>query len=127
MANLSVAIIGASDDRRKYSNKSVRAHLRAGYKVYPVNINGGTVEGLPVYTAIADVPVERLDRVSVYLPPNIGVSVMEEIAAKGCKELWLNPGADGKEVVKKARGLGLNVIQGCSIVDTGSSPYEFPE
>ena len=127
MANLSVAIIGASDLRRKYSNKSVRAHLRAGYDVYPVNINGGAVEGLPVYASVADVPVERLDRVSVYLPPHIGFSVLDEIAAKGCNELWLNPGADSAEVVRRARELGLNVIQGCSIIDVGSSPYEFED
>jgi uncharacterized protein len=112
-----VAIIGASDDRHKYGNKSVRAHLRAGYEVYPVNIHGGTVEGLPVYRSVKEVPVERLDRISVYLPPQVGVTVLDEIAEKGCKELWLNPGADGPEVVEKARQLGLNVIQACSIVD----------
>jgi len=115
MANPTVAIIGASDDRRKFGNKSVRAHLRAGYDVYPVNINGGTV------------PVEKLDRVSVYLPPRVGLTVLDEIAEKGCKELWLNPGADSEEVVRKARSLGLNVIQSCSIVDVGISPYELSD
>jgi len=127
MANPTVAIIGASDDRRKFGNKSVRAHLRAGYDVYPVNINGGTVEGLPVYASVKDVPVEKLDRVSVYLPPRVGLTVLDEIAEKGCKELWLNPGADSEEVVRKARSLGLNVIQSCSIVDVGISPYELSD
>jgi len=51
-----VAIVGASTDRTKYGNKSVRAHMRSGYEVFPINPKGGVVEGLPAYVSIADVP-----------------------------------------------------------------------
>jgi predicted CoA-binding protein len=47
---------------------------------------------------------------------------LPEIAAKGCDELWLNPGAESDEVISKAERLGLNVIQACSIVGVGVSP-----
>jgi predicted CoA-binding protein len=111
-----VAILGASADPSKFGNKSIHAHLAKGFEVYPINPKGGEIDGLTVHTSIADVPVERLDRVSVYLPPAIGVKVMEEIAAKGCDELWLNPGSDAPEVIEKARELGLDPIIACSIV-----------
>lgn len=111
-----VAILGASADPSKFGNKSIHAHLAKGYDVYPVNPKGGEIDGLTVYTSIAKVPVERLDRVSVYLPPAIGLKMMEEIAAKGCDELWLNPGSDAPAVVEKARELGLEPIIACSIV-----------
>ena len=45
MAKPTVAILGASADRSKFGNKSVRAHAQAGYDVYPVNPKGGTIEG----------------------------------------------------------------------------------
>ncbi|MFT5527211.1 MAG: putative CoA-binding protein [Pirellulaceae bacterium] len=112
-----VAIIGASSDRSKYGNQSVRAHLQQGYEVYPVNPKGGTIEGLTVYESIGDVPGENLDRISVYLPPAVGMKVIEDIAAKGCDELWLNPGSESDELIQRAEELGLNVIQACSIIN----------
>lgn len=127
MAARTVAILGASSDRRKFGNKSVRAHVNAGYRVFPVNPAGGTCEGLPVAKSLDEVPVDRLDRISVYLPPHITLSVLAEIAAKGCDELWLNPGTSNEAVRLKAAELQLPVIEGCSIVDLGLSPAQFPD
>ena len=125
MSKPTVAIVGASADRAKFGNKSVRAHLAQGYDVYPVNPKGGEIEGLAAYASIEDVPVETLDRVSMYLPPAVVLQVLDAIAAKGCRELFLNPGSDSAEVVAKAEQLGLNPIIACSIVDVEHSPSEF--
>lgn len=120
MSKPTVAILGASADPTKYGYKSLRAHRASGYEVYPVNPKGGEIEGLTVYPSLADVPGGKLDRISVYLPPAVGLTVLDEIARRGCDELWLNPGADDPAVVERARELGLNVIQACSIVDVES-------
>ncbi len=127
MAKPTVAILGASAERRKFGNKSLRAHRRAGYDVFAVNPKGGQIEGLPVYVRLADIPPARLDRVSVYLPPPATLAALDEIAARGCDELWLNPGTSNPAVLEKALALGLNAIQGCSIVDLGMSPDEFED
>jgi len=127
MPQPTVAIIGASADRSKFGNKSVRAHQAQGYEVYPINPKGGEIEGLQAYASIGDVPVERLDRVSLYVPPAVGLSLVETIAAKGCDELWLNPGSESDELAAKARELGLNPVIACSIVDVGISPHDLGE
>jgi predicted CoA-binding protein len=119
------AILGASADRSKFGNKSIRAHLQQGYDVYPVNPRGGEMEGLTVYESLADVPVQRLTRISVYLPPHVVLKILDEVVAKGCDEFWLNPGSESDEVVAKARELGLDPIIACSIVDIGASPHQF--
>jgi predicted CoA-binding protein len=121
-----VAIVGASSDRAKYGNKSLRAHLAAGYDVYPVNPKGGLIEGLSVCRSLAEIPLARLNRVSVYLPPAAGLALLGEIAAKGCDEVWFNPGSESPEILAKARELGLRAIASCSIVDLGMSPSQFP-
>ena len=117
----SVAILGASNDRRKFGNKAVRAFQRQGYTVYAVNPKETRIEGLLVYKSILDIPV-RPDMVSVYLPPAVLLKILPDIAAKECDELWLNPGAESDEVLAVAERLGLNVIQACSIVGAGVSP-----
>jgi predicted CoA-binding protein len=101
--------------------------LAQGYDVYPVNPKGGVIEGLAVYKSLAEVPIAGLDRVSVYLPPATGLQVLDEIVAKGCRELWLNPGSDADEVVEKAHSLGLEPIVACSIVNLGINPSNLPE
>jgi predicted CoA-binding protein len=118
-----VAIIGASNDRNKFGNKSVRAFRQQGYTVYPVNLKETKIEGLPAYKSIFEVPV-RPHMISVYLPPAILLQALPDIAAKGCDELWINPGAESGEVLAEAERLGLNVIQACSIVGVGVSPEQ---
>lgn len=115
------AIIGAPNDPGKYGNKAVRAFLRQGYKVFPVNPVADEIEGLVVFKSIVDVPV-RPQIVSVYLSPPVTLKVLPDIAAKGCDELWLNPGTESDEVLAEAVRLKLNVIQACSIVGVGVSP-----
>jgi predicted CoA-binding protein len=117
----SVAIIGASSDRSKWGNKSVRAFLQQGYEVWPVNPNEAEVEGLKSYPTIKEVP-GRPDKISLYVRPSIVSKLLPDIAAKGCDELWLNPGTESDEVLAEAERLNLNVVQACSIIGVGVSP-----
>jgi uncharacterized protein len=119
-----IAIIGASTDPQKFGNKAVRAYLRRGYQVFPIHPSASAIEGLPVFHSIRDVPIEKLDRVSLYLPPNIGLQVIDEIAQKSVGEVWLNPGAESPALIRRGQELGLNVVVGCSIVDIGVDPSE---
>jgi uncharacterized protein len=119
-----VAIVGASNDRAKYGNKAVRAFLQQGCTVFPVNPRETLIEGLPAFASIRDVPV-RPQMVSVYLPPPLVLKVLPDIAARGCDELWLNPGTESPGALAEAQRLGLKVIQACSIVGAGLSPTSF--
>jgi uncharacterized protein len=121
MSLKTIAILGASADRNKFGNKAVRAFLRQGWQVFPVNPKAAKIEGQKVFADFAAVPV-RPQLVSVYLPPPVMLKLLSEIAAKGCDELWLNPGTESPEVLAVAEKLGLSVIQACSIVGIGETP-----
>ncbi len=116
-----VAVVGASKDRAKYGNKAVRAYLQQGYDVYPVHPKEAEIEGLKVYRSVKDVPV-ALDRITVYLPPPVAIQILPDLAAKGAKELFINPGSESDELVEKARALGLKPLLACSLVAVGVSP-----
>ena len=120
-----VAVIGASTDRRKFGNKGVRAFVRAGWQVYPVNPNEGHVDGLPTAGSVADI-AGPLDVISLYVPPSVGVKLLPAIAAKAPGELWLNPGAESRELLAAAAALGLRTVQTCSIIAVGFTPSDFP-
>jgi len=117
-----VAVVGASRNRMKFGNRALRAFERQGFTVIPINPHETEVEGHKTYASVLDVP-GTIDMATVYVPPRHGVGVMEQLAKKGVPEVWLNPGADAPEVVARARELGLNTIQACSIIGIGESPY----
>lgn len=117
-----VAVIGASSNPNKFGNRAVRAFRRQGYTVIPINPNESEVEGLRTYRSVLDVP-GPIDMATIYLPPEIGERVIEEIARKQIPEVWINPGAESDTLIDKARSLNLKPIVACSIVGIGDNPY----
>ena len=124
MAEETVAIIGASSDRKKFGNKAVRAYDKLGWTVYPINPRQTQIEGLKAYRSIRDVP-QPLTRVSVYVPPAIGFTLLDDIAAVKPEVVFFNPGSESPELIEKASALGLNAVVACSIIDVGASPQDF--
>ena len=119
-----VAVIGASADRRKFGNKALRAFRHAGYTVVPINPHATVVEGERAYATVLDYP-GAIDEATFYVPPDIGAQVLDQVARKGIPKVWLNPGADARPVIEHARSLGLNAIVACSIVGIGESPGDY--
>ena len=119
-----VAVVGASANRAKFGNKALRAFQAQGYRVIPVNPNEEAVEGLRTYASVLDVP-DPIDMATVYVQPEITLRLLDEFAAKGIEEIWVNPGAEDDEVIAEARRRGLKVIFACSIIGIGRNPSEF--
>ena len=143
-----VAVVGASRDRRKFGNKAVRGFLHAGCTVVPIyvppeigerivaevarkripvlwlNPHDDEIEGLRSYPSVLDFPLD-IDMATFYVPPEIGERIVDEVARKRIPVLWLNPGSDGPGVVRRAREVGLEPTVGCSLVAHGESPARY--
>lgn len=119
-----VAVVGASRDRRKFGNKAVRAFSKQGYEVYPIHPTAESVEGLPAYRSVTDVP-GPIEVATVYVPPEIGRTLLNGLADKGIAQVWINPGAGSGQLLEEARARGLNVVEACSILGIGEEPGRF--
>lgn len=118
-----IAIIGASTNREKYGNKAVRAWALKGYTVYPVTPKAAEIEGFKAYPSIREIPGD-VDIVSLYVPAAVGLKLLPDIADKKAKEVYVNPGAESDELMAKAKALGLNAVNACSILAIGMTPEE---
>jgi len=105
------AVVGASPDRAKYGNRVLRAYLATGREVYAVNPKHRSVEGVPCYPSLRDLPAPVLG-VSVITPPQVTESIVEDLVAAGAERVWMQPGAESARAVRRAEQLGLTVIAG---------------
>jgi predicted CoA-binding protein len=119
-----IAVVGASNDRHKFGNKAVRAYRNQGYTVIPVNPHETSVEGERAYASVLDYP-DPIDEATLYVQPEVGVAVLDDIARKKIMTVWLNPGADAPAVVARARELGIRPVVACSILAVGESPARY--
>lgn len=120
-----IAIVGASRNRSKFGNKAVRAYLDKGYVVYPIHPTEAVVEERRVYRSVLEIP-EKVEAVSFYVPPSVGLKVIEEVARKeGMKVVYLNPGSESAELIHKGETLGLEMRPVCSILAIGAHPARY--
>jgi predicted CoA-binding protein len=119
-----VAVVGASSDRKKFGNKALRAFVAEGYTVFAINPNEEAVEGLRTYASVLDVPVS-IDMATVYVQPEVAESLLAEFEQKQIPEIWINPGAESDRLMTDAARRKLNMIYACSIVGIGRNPGQF--
>lgn len=113
-------MVGASTDRAKFGNRVLRAYLRKGLEVYPINPSANAIEGLMAYPDLKSLPT-RPRGVSIITPPAITERIVVEAADAGARFVWMQPGAESPAAVRIARERGLEVIAdgSCFLVETG--------
>lgn len=112
----SIAVVGAARDPNKFGYRAVAEYLAQGWQVFPINPHGGEIAGVPALKSLADVPLRPLDRISFYVPPAVGLTLLETVREIGCRELWLNPGSADDALRARAEELGLPLVEACSLL-----------
>jgi acyl-CoA synthetase (NDP forming) len=82
----SLAIIGASAELAKFGNIILSAIMEIGYggKIYPVNPEGGEINGLKVYGSLNEIPGE-VDLAILTIPAASVSGALEDCLRKGVK------------------------------------------
>lgn len=80
----SIAVIGASNNPRKYGYMTLESMLKGGYegKIYPINPKGGEILGLEVYRSLKDLP-ETPDIAVILIPVHLVPAALKEAAEIG--------------------------------------------
>jgi predicted CoA-binding protein len=111
LAGSSYAVVGASNDRRKYGNKVLRAFLQNQKEVFPVNPHEAEIEGLPCYPELGSLP-EPVHGAAIVTPPEVTEDIIEQAARAGIRHVWIQPGAESPWALERAEELGLNAVGG---------------
>jgi hypothetical protein len=111
------AVVGATNNPRKYGNKILRDLRRAGYIVYAVNLHETEIDGQPAYRTLADLP-ERPEVVDFVIPPEQTEQVLQECYTLGLRRVWLQPGAESDAAIQYCHDQQLQVVyDACAMVE----------
>jgi uncharacterized protein len=109
LAARTFAVVGASTNPAKYGHIIYRDLKAHGKTVWPVNPRAGAIDGDAFYPHLAALP-ETPEVVVAVVPPKITEQLVDELAAAGVKNLWIQPGAESAEAVRRAEEAGITVI-----------------
>ena len=106
-----IAMVGASPDKTKFSYGVLRVLHETGYEMIPINPRPGLdeIRGIKVYPSLASVD-RSVDMVEVFRRPEDLYGVAEEAIAIGAKVLWGQIGVVDHKAAKIAEEAGLRVV-----------------
>ena len=104
-----IAVVGISANQARVS-RSIAEFLSNYYRVVGVNPAAPSIEGIPVYKSLSDIPFE-VDIVDVFRKPETIPELIPEIIKIKPKCLWLQEGIRNDEAVSEAFDAGINIVQ----------------
>jgi len=106
-----IAMVGASADRTKFSYGVLRVLHETGYDMIPVNpgLNGQEIRGLKVYPSLTSIN-RPIDMVQVFRQSDELPAIATEAVAIGAKVLWGQIGVVNEEAARIAEEGGLKVV-----------------
>ena len=106
-----IAMVGASGDKTKFSYGVLRQLSEIGYDILPINPNPKITEirGLRVYRSIKEID-KQIDMVEVFRPKNELYGIAEQAIEVGAKVLWGQIGVYDDKAAELAEAAGLKVI-----------------
>ena len=115
----SIAVVGASNDRRKFGYMTLDSIIRGGFEgeIYPVNPKADEVLGLKAYPSVSELP-GPIDLVSVIVPAKFAPGVINEAGAKGAVGAVVHSGGFSEagnhdleaELLAAAREHGMRIM-----------------
>jgi len=113
-----IALVGASNDPKKYGNKILLDLVSKGYNVAPINSKEDTIAGIKSYKNILDLK-ELPSIINFVVPPSIGLQITKELVKNNLDNYWYQPGAESEEISSFLKTNKKNFIDDkCIMVET---------
>lgn len=114
-------VLGASKNPDRYSNKAVRALVKAGVDTSAVGMHEGVIEGVAITKDFSG--LENIDTVSLYLGPQNQEIWIDSLLALRPKRVIFNPGTESEKTESTLSKQGIKCEQACTLVLLATHQY----
>ena len=113
---MNVAVMGASPKPERYSHRAIVQLQEAGHNVFAVTPkNLDEIEGAKVFASVADI-AEDIHTATLYLSAKHSDQITDELLEAAPKRIIFNPGAENPDLAEKAKALGIETLEACTLV-----------
>lgn len=113
-----IAIVGATNDSRKYGNIIYRDLKNKGYSVYGINHKASTIDGDKAYHSLKELDFSP-DIINIVVHPKIGFEIIKTACDMELDYFWLQPGAESDEIISYLQNNGKTFLaNSCVMVQT---------
>jgi uncharacterized protein len=109
LAQKTFALVGVSRKNTKFGNGIYKELKQKGYRIFPVNPNMDTYDGVPCYKDLKSLP-ELVDGVIITVHPSKTEQLVKDTAAIGVKRVWIQQGSQSDAAIKACRENDLTFI-----------------
>jgi predicted CoA-binding protein len=103
------AIVGVSRDPKKFGQVMFKDLRKKGMDVVPVNPEADTIDGEKCYRSVSELP-QDVRGIIFMTPREATLSAAREVIAHGIKDLWIQQGAETKEIIAELEKEDVNLI-----------------
>ena len=92
-----IALVGASNNPKKYGNKILLDLISKGYNVAPINNQEKIISGIKSYKNVMDLETSP-SIINFVVPPKVGFKITKELVENNYENFWYQPGAESEEI-----------------------------
>lgn len=114
MEKYSVAILGASDDKSRYSYMAFDLLKNLGHTAIPIHPRVSEIEGVKVFPDLKSAP--KAHTLTLYINPELQKKMIDDILSYAPKRVIFNPGTENPLLKEKLDQLGIETVEACTLV-----------
>lgn len=107
-------VIGASTKPERYSNKAIRMLREYKHEVVALAKRDGQVDGVTIQTEFPQ--EDDIHTITMYLAAKHQPEYYEDVINLKPKRIIFNPGAENNELKEKLESVGIDSVEGCTLV-----------
>jgi predicted CoA-binding protein len=114
-ADTTVAVLGASRKKERYSDMAVRMLAEHNHRVIPVHPIHQEIEGIPAAAGLHDI-AEKVHTLTLYAGSRRLTDLTDRIIRLNPRRVIFNPGTENPDVQKALDRAGIPWIEACTPV-----------
>lgn len=120
MEDRPTVVLGASTNPERYAFRAIHRLTAHGHSVHPVGVKKGEVAGVAIQR---EMPTRGIHTVTLYLGPVLQKEWHERILELKPERIIFNPGTEDPAFEQRAEQMGIEVVEGCTLVMLASGQY----